>query len=173
MLRAVKQVWRQPVFWAVTGALAVGLLVGLILWLLHPRAPISSEIRKQVSFPLFYPGAESRYAVDAQTVTYNARDKVLIFHAKSGDVDMTISEQATPDPLNDIPEYYPKLIEKLHGYSDFDSLNGKVSLTRPEELKGAQSAVFNGKGTLMFVHPSHDLSDDAWRTFFNAMTIGK
>jgi hypothetical protein len=172
-MRVIQNFWRQPLFWAVAGALAVGLVVGGILWLVHPRLPISSEIRKQLTFPLFYPGTESSYVVDAKTVNYNGHDKVLIFHAKSGDTDMTISEQATPDPFNDIPEYYPKLIEKLHGYNDFDSLNGKVSLTRPEELKGGQSAVFNGKGTLMFVHPSRDLRDDEWRSFFNALIIGK
>ena len=86
---------------------------------------------------------------------------------------MLISEQATPQVFNDIPEYYPKLIEKLNGYSDFDSVLGKVSLTKPKELNGAQSAVFNGKGTLMFVRPNQSLSDDDWRQFFDQMTIWK
>ena len=149
--------------------MAVGFVLALVLVLLRPQVPIPTEIRKQLNFSVFYPNKRSIYKVDQKTASYDPKTKVLIFHAKSANNDLTIAEQATPDPFNDIPQYYEKFTQVLNGYKDFDSANGKVSLTRPKELSGGQSAVFNNKGTLMFVHPAHDLSDDEWRKFFDAL----
>lgn len=151
----------------------LGIVIFAVVLLARPRFPLSEEIQKQLTFSLLYPDGSSGHKIAADTATYDGRTKVLIFHAKKGEIDMTISEQATPEQFNDIPEYYPKLVEKLHAYTTFDSLHGKVSLTQPEELKGEQSAVFNGKGTLMFVHPSRNLSVDEWRDFFNTLAIAE
>jgi hypothetical protein len=167
----VKDLWRQPLVWGVAGVVTLGVVIVGVLLAFRPQVPLPVDITKQLSFPLVYPPTKTSYTMDKKSASYSASAKVLIFHAKADNLDLTISEQATPDTINDIPEYYPKLIEKLNGYSDFDSLNGKVSLTHPKELNGGQTAVFNGKGTLMFVKPSHDMSNDEWRTFFNSLVV--
>jgi len=169
----MKKFWQLPVVWGVIGVLVTGLLVAGLLVIFRPRVPIPDRIVHQLNFSLMYPDASSGYEVDPSKTSYDASSKVLIFHAKQEGVELIITEQATPDPFNDIPQYYPKLIEKLNGYKDFDSINGSVSLTRPTELKGGQTAVFNGKGTLIFVKPSRALSDDDWRAFFNSLVIAR
>jgi len=161
--------FRGPIWLITSGAVAVGLVLAIVLVALRPRMPIPESILQKLNFSVFYPGGHSTYKVDQNSITYSSSDKVLIFHAKSDDNDLTISEQATPDSFNDIPDYYTKLLEKLNDYKDFDSVSGKVALTRPQELKGAQSAVFNSRGVLMFVHPAHDLSNDDWRKFFDSI----
>jgi hypothetical protein len=163
----------MPLVWAIGSVVLMGLLIAGLLFVLRPQPPIPSAIYAKLSFSFFYVPPSSGYKIDPTLTTYDASAKVVIFHAKMGSRDMLISEQATPQIFNDVPEYYPKLIEKLNGYSDFDSINGKVSLTRPKELNGAQSAVFNGKGTLIFVRPNQALSDDDWRRFFAQLTIWK
>lgn len=167
----MKKIIQQPITWMVSGALLLGALVMTLVVVLKPQSPIPADVLSRLNFPVFYPDSVTGYEVDKDSVAYNAHAKVLIFHTKSSSQDFTISEQATPDEFNDIPDYYSKLIDKLHGYSNFDSVNGKVSLTRPEEFKGAQQAVFNGKGTLMFVHPAHEMSDSDWRKYFNAQAM--
>lgn len=163
--------WRQPVVWVVAGAVAVGGLLVVALVFLKPHSPVPAAIARQLHFSVFYPDGTDGYSVKPATVSYDGQAKVLLLHAQKGDSDLTISEQATPDTFNDIPEYYSKLVEKLNGYADFDSANGHVSLTLPQELHGGQSAVFNSKGTLMFVHPNHNLSNDAWRKFFDGLMM--
>src|SRR5688500_14682089 len=115
----------------VGGVVALGLVIGGLLFVFRPHLPIPGEIKKQLNLSVLYPDGSGGYEIDESTLSYDKQAKVLIFHIKSKDRDLTVSQQATPDPFIDIPEYYPKLMEKLHSYSDFESLNGKVSLTRP------------------------------------------
>jgi hypothetical protein len=84
-----------------------------------------------------------------------------------------ITEQNTPDPFNDIPQYYPTLLGKLNEYSEIQTSIGTVALTHPTELKGGQSAVSNTHGTLMFVRPQNNLSDSQWKNFFNSIDVIK
>lgn len=86
---------------------------------------------------------------------------------------LTITQQATPSVFSDVPQYFPTLITRLNEYSSFGSIYGTVHLTKPKELNGQQQAVLNTSGTLMFVHPSHNLSDDTWRRFFNGLQVVK
>jgi hypothetical protein len=169
----MKKFWQQPLVWGIGGALCVGLIIAGVLLAFRPQVPIPAETLKQLKFSLLYPPSNDGYVVDQTTINYNRDAGALIFHAKKANDEFVFSEQPTPDSINDIPEYYAKMTEKLNSYSDFESLNGKVSLTRPKELNGKQTAVFNGKGTLMFVRPSRDLSKDEWRTFFNTLVVKK
>ncbi|HEX3082173.1 MAG TPA: hypothetical protein VHQ86_02880 [Candidatus Saccharimonadia bacterium] len=169
----MKAFFRQPVVWAVIGAVLTGLLiVGLVL-MLRPHSPVSDQLRKKVGFPILYPDPLDGYDLPPDTVTYDSGPGVLVLHAKKGKQDLTLSEQATPDPFNDIPDYYPKFVEQLQGYVTFDTPMGKVSLARPTQQHGAQVAIFNGKGTLMFVKPSKELSENEWRAFFAELVIDK
>jgi hypothetical protein len=161
----------QPLLWTIVGVLGLGLAIAGLMFLLRPQPPLPETLMKQVNFLVLYPAPAQKYVLAPDKASYDQQAKVLIFHATKPGIDLTISQQATPEQFTDIPEYFPKLVEKLNSYSGFDSLNGKVYLTRPTELKGQQSAVFNGKGTLMFVQPSRDLANDEWREFFNALIL--
>jgi hypothetical protein len=172
-LRDMKENLRTPLVWAIGSVAMLGLLIGVGLYILRPQPPIPDNIYKKLNFSLFYPDPASGYKINQAFVSYDSNAKVVIFHAKSGGRDMLISEQATPAVFNDIPDYYQKLIEKLNGYSSFDSINGTVSLTKPTELKGVQTAILNSKGILMFIRPNQTLSDDDWRKFFKDLIVAK
>jgi hypothetical protein len=152
--------------------LALGIVVVGLLIIHGQQSPIPAAIERQANFAIMYPDGSAGYDVAANTVSYNSSANGLIFHVrnKSG-LDVTVTEQATPAQFDDIPQYYPTLIEKLRGYGQVDSVNGKVDLTHPVELNGAQSAVFNGKGVLMFARPSRDMSEGDWLVFFNSLVL--
>jgi hypothetical protein len=71
----------------------------------------------------------------------------------------------------DIPAAYTKLLSSLNQFDSFDSPNGTVALTHPKELNGAESAVMNAKGTLLFVRPNGNVSSDDWRRLFNNLHV--
>jgi hypothetical protein len=152
-------------------ALAV-IVTGTILYL-HAQQPIPSKIKKQLNFLVFLPQGDESFRTDSKSFKYDANLKVISVVVASFGIRNTISEQPTPDSFNDIPGYYDKLTEKLNSYANFDTDLGTVYLTRPEELKGKQSAVMNTKGTLMFASPDKDLTNDQWRQFFNSLSIIK
>ncbi len=142
---------------------------------LHVRSPqiIPAQIKQQLDFLIFLPEGDQSSHIDRQSFKYDANLKVFSVVITSFNVKNTISEQATPDSFNDIPGYYDKLTEKLNSYASFDTDLGKVYLTRPDELKGKQSAVMNTKGTLMFASPDKNLTDSQWRQFFNSLSVIK
>ena len=134
----------------------------------NPTFP--TAIKHQAGFVLFYPTDKSILKVDKSTIKFDASNKLVSYITyNSSNSKIIISEQATPETFVDIPTAYDQLIERLQGYSTFESANGKVSLTHPKELKGPQSAVMNSKGTLMFVRPSVNMSDSDWRLLFNSL----
>lgn len=139
----------------------------------HRPTLIPQAIRKQVSFVIFVPGKSSADQVNHTTVKYDSSLQLLTYMAKSAsnNLQIIISEQATPQSFVDIPQTYDALTTKLNQYGSFDSINGTVYLTRPKELNGGQSAVMNAKGTLLFAKPSQSLSDNDWRAFFNSLNI--
>jgi len=139
------------------------------------KSPFSRNIKTQANFLIFYPSVkDTNYKVDPQTIKYDTANKTLSFVEKDGSAKLVFSEQATPAQFNEIPQYWDKLAEKLRVYSSFDSLYGKVALTHPIELQGGQSAMFNGKGTLIFINPSgSNLSDDKWKQLLNNFEIAK
>jgi hypothetical protein len=163
----------KPVWWLTGGAIAVGLVLVVLLVALRPRSPLPSDIQKQLDFVVLYPAKATGYVIDPATVAYSASTQVVTFSAAVSGTKLVFSEQATPSVFSDAPGYFAKLTEKLHDYDDFDSTLGHVALTRPDELHGGQSAVMNSSGTLMFIHPNHDLSADAWRKLFNGLQVSK
>lgn len=119
---------------------------------------------KDIDYILFYPDAvKTGYAVDYSTIKYDTAHKGTSFVVTGKGNKMTFAEQTTPDQFNDIPQYWQRFVDKLNGYKSFDSPDGKVALIRPQNLNQKQAAVFNGKGTLMFIYPEKDLSDNDWR----------
>ena len=143
------------------------IVILIVFWLLRPKPLFPKSVLNQVSFIILYPAPSTGYKVVSSTVKYVSSAKGIEFEAQSKDNKLTITEQSTPDPFNDIPQYYPAFIDKLNAYKSFDSPSGKVALTLPKELKGGQSAMLIGQGTLMFAHPAHNLTNDQWQRIFN------
>lgn len=130
---------------------------------------------KDIDYILFYPDEiKSGYAVDYSTIKYDTEHKGTSFVVTGKGNKLTFAEQTTPDQFNDIPQYWQGFTDKLNGYKSFDSPDGKVALIRPQNLNQnqnqKQAAVFNGKGTLMFIYPEKDLSDSDWRNLFKNMS---
>jgi hypothetical protein len=134
------------------------------------NGPIPADIKKSFKALIFYPSPkDTGFKITPNTVKYDPTSKVVSYVAERAGTKLTVSEQTTPESFVDIPQAYDKLLEKMHGYYSFDSASGKVTLTRPEELKGVQLAVNNNKGTLLFIRSEPDLPPDEWRQMFNSM----
>ena len=149
-------------------------VMGLVAYTRSNNQPIPHRVLNQAAFGVWYPAANPLgFKVDRGTVKYsvNGQDKLVTFVAHSPTNNLSFTEQSVPDSFNDIPQLYDKIIEKLRAYSTFDSVNGTVSLTRPEELKGGQTAVMKAKGTMVFIRPDKDLSADDWRRLVNDLNF--
>lgn len=156
--------------------LGAGLLVGFYyIFVYHPTPNLIPEnLKKQLSFVVFYPAANPAIVVDANSFKYDSQAKLMSYVITYGKTPITIAEQATPQNFIDIPPAYDKLVESLSEYASFQSYYDKVSLTHPKEFKGQQSAVMNSKGTLVFAHPTQgDLTEDQWKKLFNGFEVIK
>ena len=159
---------------AATAILLVLALSYGVFVLLMPKPPIPAQIHKKLSFAVYYPSDKQLLSVDKSTFEYNADTEVVTFTGKKPDgTKVSFSEQATPSNFVDIPQVYDKLVTSLSPYLSFDSVNGKVNLTHPKELKGGQTAVLNNEGTLVFVRPDKALSDNQWRQVFTNLSLIK
>ena len=185
VLRGLKNAWRaipwrtigryaKPAAFAVIGLVALAGATAGVLMLTKPAPPIPNEIVAQTTHAVLSPTKAAPVTVDQNTVKYDKSTGILTFDVQTDSgVNVTFTEQPTPESFVDILPAYEALIEKLHGYASFDTPNGKVSLTTPHELSGQQSAVMNSKGTLIFARPTKNLSVDEWKRIFNNLDLQK
>lgn len=153
--------------------LIIGGVIAYFVLAKHP-GPFAKKVNAPVSFIIFYPDNKATgYSIDSSTIHYEAATKVLSYNAVSNTDRLIITEQVTPDQVSEIPQYWSALVTKLQVYKEFDTINGHVALTHPVELKGGQSALFNGEGTFMFIHPTKDLTVDQWRFLLNSLDSEK
>jgi hypothetical protein len=89
-----------------------------------------------------------------------------------GDKTIALKQQSTPSDFAASADYYEKLLEKLHQYQELKIGSETITLTRPSELDGSQTAVRNSHGVLLFASPNKQLSDDEWRSFFGSLRPG-
>jgi hypothetical protein len=157
----------------IIGIVSVILLGAIGFGLIHvfkTKYPIPKPIASKITFVIFYPTNDSVVKVDRDTIKYDTGNGLLSFVARMPNgTKIILSEQATPESFVDILPAYTALIERLQGYSSFETPNGKVSLTHPKELQGLQSALMNAKGTLMFARPEKNISDADWHRIFNSL----
>lgn len=158
-------------------SVAIAVLAGVfgaLIYADHQR-PVSSGVLKDATFTVYLPAEnDETWSVDRSTVQLSKETQVLTMTMRSESATVVITQQATPDPFRDIPNYYEKLLDKLHQYAEIQTAVGKVVLTRPDELKGGQSAVINtSKGTLMFAHPGRDMSESEWKQYFDALRVAR
>ncbi len=166
MLVVMKKWWIGV---GIVAAIGLVVILGLVL---GPKAAVPGSIKRQVTSTLLVPqGGDTQ--VNRESMKYDSSIKLLTFNAVMGETKMVFSEQPTPDSLNDIPQVFDNLMSSMGQYSSFVTDTGTVNLTRPKELVGKQAAVLNSKGTLMFVKPDKDLSEDQWRKLFKNLAIVK
>lgn len=155
------------------GVLILIIAAGLFSWhklQTHPAIP--SEIRKQLTFVPFT-NTNSEVASVLSEVKYDKKIKLLTYTVFLNGVKVVVSQQATPESFNDVPQAYDALLQKMYSKNSFDSVVGKVNITYPEELKGLQTAVMNSKGVLLFAKPESNISVDEWKKFFNNLSINE
>lgn len=152
--------------------LTVVVLGGLSWSALRPKpSPLPASISQKIVFAAVIPGKP--WVVYPGSYRYDSKAQVLNFTATDSAKSITFTEQAAPSQFNDIPQYYPALLNKLNQYRTLSTANGVVNLTRPTELKGEQEAVLTTGGTLIFAHPDNPMTDADWRRLFNSANIVK
>ncbi len=151
--------------------MTIGLVV-IGVMLVAPKPPVPVEIKRAVTSTIMVPQVRE-VEVSRDSMIYDSKLKLLSFTVAAYGVKTVVSEQPTPESFIDIPQVYDKVVTNMNEYSKFDSDSGTVHLTRPKDLKGKQAAVMNAKGTLMFVKPDRDLSDEQWRKLFNGLEVVK
>lgn len=136
-------------------------------------SPIPQGVIRQIDFAVMYPKSSKDVSFDRNSIKYDPETKVLSFIVITYGISSTFTEQATPDPFTDIPNYYQTFADKMNSYRSFDTYNGRVDITRPTTLKGDQALLMNAKGTLLFAHPTRDLNEQQWRALINSLQIQK
>lgn len=158
----------------VSSIVVFSLLVGIIMLVGSRHSPglIPDNLKKQISFVLFLPSSSPEMNINTKSFRYDPVSKVFTFKMQYDHSTLTIAEQATPQNFIDIPQAYDKVMETLNEYASFNSYYDKVSLTRPKEFKGQQSAIMNSKGTLITAHPTKgELTEDQWKKLFNGLEL--
>jgi hypothetical protein len=167
--------FKRNQIWAVTAVFVLVVSMAIIGYSIisKPQIAVPPEIFKQLEFRPLIPNVqknsdETNISVDAKTFEYNAHDKVLTFTVKAGNTSITMAEQAYPEIL-----IFDKLVGTMRQYDEINTQVGKVSLTRPDSLRGGQTAVlstYNGSsGVLLFARPEHDLNKENWQLLFNSL----
>ena len=142
-------------------------------WIIKSQASFPSNIKSQANFPIYFPAPSSGVDPSSIKITTRGSDKVLTFILKKGSNQVTFTEQAAPSILTD-QTAVDKLAGLMHVYKELNTSIGKVELTRPQELKGTQTALADPNfTTLIFAKPDHNLSDDEWPPIFNSLEIVK
>jgi hypothetical protein len=154
----------------ITVLVAAGCLVFLYFHY-HNSSPISVSIQKQLSFIPFVTAPTSFDPVgQPYSIKYDKSAQVLSYDIKYAGQQEVVSQQATPQSFNDIPQVYSQLIAKMQGQSSFSTPAGTVNITYPTEYNGTQTAVMNSEGVLMFVRPTKNMSDSQWQKLFDQFT---
>ena len=130
--------------------------------------PVPKSIQNNVSFAIFYPQPSQQTVFKQNSFKYDKTLAQVTFVINFDKQKITFAEQSTPDSFVNDPNLYSQFVKSLNGYTSFDSLNGRVDLVRPTELR-TETGVMNAKGTLMFAESDGNLNEDNWRLVFNSL----
>jgi hypothetical protein len=166
---ATAKLLKNPLAIFIVVVMLLGAIAATVI-ILAPKPAISKTIQRQVTTTIFVTRS-ARVVIDKPSVAYNDKLKLLTYAATTDGVKVVVSQQPSPTSFIDIPQVFDKVLAEMREYSKFEVAAGTVHLTRPKDLKGKQAAVLNSKGTLMFVKPESDLSDDQWRQLFAAFVV--
>lgn len=133
---------------------------------------IPIAIQQRIAFQIFAPNSSNTtWTISNKQVSYNSQQGILSITVTTQRNTLIMDEQQTPQIFTNIPQYYPALLSKLNQYGQFTIGLGTVTLTKPTELHGEQTAVLNSGGTLIFVRPTHNLSISEWTDYFNSLIV--
>lgn len=143
-----------------------------VCFALWPKPALPSSITRQINFTIFMPNAET-VSIDKPSIKYDSSLKLLSYNINTLNTRAVVSMQPTPESFTDIPEVYKKIVTTMNEEFKFENDLGTIYITRPSDLKGKQAAVVNAKGTLLFIKPDADLTQDQWRQLFNSLDVEK
>lgn len=157
----------MPKFKTAFTAVLIGAVVGIPAIMLATNKPgLPEDMLSKADFVVYeVPDCKLK----PNSWSFNDQNRVLSYSCNYDGIDITLNQQATPEAFNDIPDYYPALLEKLNKITTLSTKAGDVHLTQPIELKGKQTAVNNHDGTLIFVQPVSNLDESRWRRIFNSL----
>ena len=116
-------------------------------------------MQRQIPFTVYFPDAS--WKTNTHDASY--QNGVLRFAAQQAQGRVIFTEQSTPPIFSEVPQYLPSLLAKMNQYASFSSSSGTVYLTKPNELRGGQTAVIENGGTLLFIRPAQELSEKQWQ----------
>ncbi len=153
--------------------LALGCMAGIIYAILNrPEPVVSPQISKQANFKIYLPEPDQEeYTVFRDSVRYD--DKAGVLHLRIGTSGrrVNVAQQATPESFSQVTNGYQKMLETMKQYKEIKTRIGSVTLTHPEELKGATVAVTHTQGTLVFARADEDLTESQWESLFNSLSF--
>jgi hypothetical protein len=152
---------------ALVGFVIAGALLGVFF--LEKPSTIPESILKQVNFVIFYPNPSGQTMIERNTIKYDKSLEQVSFIVDFGGRSITFAEQSSPDSFAADPNFYPEFIEKLGGYVTFNSVSGRVDLTRPAQVN-AETGVMNARGTLLFAKSNGNLNENNWKLLFNSFS---
>ena len=160
------------VFISIAGFLIISVIVFLFISSSSQPPIVPNDIISQVNFPIFYPPVSQQMTVEAGSYRYAKSLGQVTFIVNFDNKHITFAEQSSPDSFAADPSFYTAFVQKLGGYANFDSVNGRVDLTRPAQVNN-ETGVMNAKGTLLFAKSTGDISEDNWKLLFNALDYTK
>lgn len=130
---------------------------------------LSSDVKKRLDFNVIVPAQDSSFSgyslnKNSFKVVKDNEENIFSYELFKGSEKITITQQIYPDIL-----IYDKLTNSIKPYAEVNTINGTVTLGRPEGAKGRQVAVARPKNLLIFAYSSRDLSNGEWRSVFNSL----
>jgi hypothetical protein len=148
--------------------------VGLLIFWLWPGPPnpVPKSVQSQAGFSIIYP---VNYSKKTNGWQYRPSDKSVYYKVTTPDYSVVVTEEKVPLAYQDDQSAFDRFIGSLRPTSTFNSSLGSVSIvnfvTAGDYQNVGQSAILKAKGTLMIVHPSHNLSDDQWSDLFKSLKL--
>jgi hypothetical protein len=148
-------------------------IIIILWWLFHPvNDPVPITIRHEVSFSVLYP---TGYTINPSSWQYSSSQQTLNFIAQKANLSVTFTEQQVPLAYLNDTAAYDRFIGSLKPSATFNTSLGSVSLTtfvfagdfQPDGTTG----ILNTNGTLLFAHPSGDLTAGQWLSLFNSLKV--
>jgi hypothetical protein len=149
-----------------------GITAGGYFWYQHKIAEksveLSESIKDDLAFKVLYPKSAEKLTVDTHNTAYYAKEKLFVFKAYHKDAltELTFSQQVAADNVKQGSTELNDLITSMKPYANFNTIYGKVTMTRPTNQGGRQTGVLVAGGDMIFVRAKEDMTEDQWHQLF-------
>ena len=151
--------------------LTLSVVVSTIVYFQSKNTLIPSDILSKINFLIYYPNDENSWTTDTSRTSFDSEAGVLSLYPIYSNNTIVLTQQSSPEVFKDVPEQYQRLLDTLNQYSEITTSFGTVTLTKPDELNGGQSAIANLNGTLLFAKPNRELTNQEWQIFFKSIEV--